>query len=136
METKLITGKFYRISARTTGMFAGLCGRGDNTAKFVVASPHAYLERDGYVCFFAETANSFECVNPEPEGLHETQKARILEYLKTGKSITKLEALRMFGCWNGGDVIFKLRRDGYNIETTMINYGKKCFASYKLIENV
>jgi len=66
----------------------------------------------------------------------QTQKQRILEYLKTGKEITKLEALNMLGCFNSGDAIFNLRKDGYNIETTMITNGKKRFASYKLIENV
>jgi len=73
---------------------------------------------------------------PEPEDLHETQKKQILDYLKTGKSITKLEALKMFSIWNSGDAIFNLRKEGYNIETTMITNGKKRFASYKLIENV
>ena len=68
--------------------------------------------------------------------LRKTQKQRILEYLKTGKEITKLEALNMFGCFNSGDAIFNLRKEGYNIETTMITNGKKRFASYKLIENV
>lgn len=72
----------------------------------------------------------------QPEDLHETQKKQILDYLKTGKSITKLEALKMFGCWNSGDCIFNLRKEGYNIETTMITNGEKRFASYKLIENV
>ena len=66
----------------------------------------------------------------------QTQKKKILEYLKTGKSITKLEALKMFGCWNSGDAILHLRRAGHKIETTMITNGKKRFASYKLIENV
>ena len=65
----------------------------------------------------------------------QTQKKQILDYLKTGKSITKLEALKMFGCWNSGDCIFNLRKEGYNIKTTMITNGKKRFASYKLIEN-
>jgi len=66
----------------------------------------------------------------------QTQKKQILDYLKTGKSITKLEALKMFSIWNSGDAIFNLRKEGYNIETTMITNGKKRFASYKLIENV
>ena len=68
--------------------------------------------------------------------LRKTQKKRILEYLKTGKPITKLEALNMFGVWNSGDCIFDLRREGYLIETTMITNGKKRYASYKLKQNV
>ena len=88
--------------------------------------------------FWRILADEFEKMKdiPEqPEALHETQKKQILDYLKTGESITKLEALKMFGCWNSGDVIFNLRKEGYTIETTMITNGKKRFASYKLIEN-
>ena len=87
--------------------------------------------------FWKILANEFERMDdiPETESLHETQKKQILDYLKTGKSITKLEALKMFSIWNSGDAIFNLRKEGYNIETTMITNGKKRFASYKLIEN-
>ena len=87
--------------------------------------------------FWAELSREFNNIKsePEPEDLRETQKKQILDYLKTGKSITKLEALKMFGCWNSGDAILHLRRAGHKIEMTMITNGKKRFASYKLIEN-
>lgn len=64
--------------------------------------------------------------------MQDTYTKQILTYLEKGKSITKLEALQMFGCWNSGDCIFKLRNKGYNIITTMIKANGKTFASYKL----
>lgn len=69
----------------------------------------------------------------------ETQIKQILEYLKSGNSLTKQEALFMFGCWNSGDVIYKLRRPPYslNIKTEMVNgvsRGREVtFARYSLI---
>ena len=42
-----------------------------------------------------------------------TKKLRKL--LLSGKSITKLEALKKFGVWNTGDVIFKMRKRGIDI---------------------
>ena len=53
-----------------------------------------------------------------------TQEAVILQYLQTGKPLTKLVALRKFGIWNTGDAIYKLRKSGWNIKTTM-KKGKK-----------
>lgn len=60
-------------------------------------------------------------------------KTKNLEnYLLSGKPITKLEALTKFGVWNTGDVIFKMRRRGIDIETKMIKRGNNTFAQYKL----
>lgn len=60
-------------------------------------------------------------------------KTKNLEnYLLSGKSITKLEALKKFGVWNTGDVIFKMRKRGVDIETRMIKRGNNTFAKYKL----
>lgn len=49
-----------------------------------------------------------------------TDKARVLEYLRTHGSITPLEALYDFGCYRLGARVFDLRRDGYNIRTTIV----------------
>lgn len=136
MKTRFIIGKIYKIG-RHIGVFAGLNKDIPTNAQFIIKKPHPYGEVGGYVVFNIndiERMSEVAEIKPEPEDLHETQKQRILEYLKTGKSITKLEALKMFGCWNSGDIIFKLRRE-HTIETTMITNGKKRFASYKLIEN-
>ena len=57
---------------------------------------------------------------------------KLEKYLIEGKSITKLEALLKFGVWNTGDVIFKMRKRGFNIEIKMIKQKDKTFAQYKL----
>lgn len=60
-------------------------------------------------------------------------KTKNLEnHLLSGNPITKLEALQKFGVWNTGDVVFKMRRRGIDIETKMIKSGNNIFAQYKL----
>lgn len=61
-----------------------------------------------------------------------TKKDRILEYLKQGNSITPLEALKMFGSFRLGAVIFELKKEGYNIITRMVDNDSSHFASYKI----
>lgn len=63
----------------------------------------------------------------------QTQKDAILGYLMAGNTITPLEALDKFGCFRLADIIFKLKKDGYNIETARIKDGDKWYARYKLI---
>ena len=61
-----------------------------------------------------------------------SQKAAILNYLLTGKSLSQLEAAEMFGCWRLGARCYDLREDGYRIETEMVtneSTGKR-FARY------
>ena len=50
----------------------------------------------------------------------ETHEKQILKYLQEGNTLSKQEALRMFSCWNSGDVIYRLRKKGFMIETTMV----------------
>lgn len=51
-----------------------------------------------------------------------TQAEAILAYLKAGHSLTKLEALDLFKCWNLGGRIFDLRAtpEGRDIQREMI----------------
>ena len=101
-----------------------------------VSSTFLWRETKEGGAFWYNLSEEFSDYQPETEKqLHETQKKQILDYLKTGKSITKLEALKMFSIWNSGDAIFNLRKEGHIIETTMITNGKKRVASFKLIEN-
>ena len=132
METRFIIGRKYLIPS--SGNLAEYCETDKYGVYFKIDEPQTYIEINGLVGFTPNFASYF-IEQPETKDLHETQKKQILDYLKTGKSITKLEALKMFGCWNSGDCIFNLRKEGYTIETTMITNGKKRFASYKLIEN-
>ena len=66
-----------------------------------------------------------------------TKKQRVLKYLvENRKGITPLEALRMFGSFRLGAIIFDLRQEGYNITTEKIKHisknGVSYFANYKL----
>lgn len=64
--------------------------------------------------------------------LEKSQTERILEYLQTGKELTSLEALRLFGCFRLSARIFDLREMGYEIEGNKVSNGKKTFESYRL----
>lgn len=66
-----------------------------------------------------------------------TKKQRVLRYLvENRKGITPLEALRMFGSFRLGAIIFELRQEGYNITTENVRHvsknGVSYFANYKL----
>lgn len=61
-----------------------------------------------------------------------SQKSRILNHLKTGKAITQIEALNLFGCFRLASRIEELRSQGYDIKTVMIDYKNKRFAKYLL----
>lgn len=63
----------------------------------------------------------------------ESQNKRILKHLESGKSITPLQALKLFGCFRLGARIFNLRARGHAIETTRIRVGDgKYVAKYHL----
>ena len=64
-----------------------------------------------------------------------TQKVNVLNHLKSGKSITPLEALQEYGCFRLEDRIFVLRQDGYNIITNNITENGKTFAEYTLLSS-
>ena len=137
METELIVGKNYYFDS-VKDDYGTLISKDSDFLVFKPIIAGCYFPAvgsDGLLRFHNASSGNFYLADHQPEDLHETQKKKILEYLKTGKSITKLEALKMFGCWNSGDAILHLRRAGHKIETTMITNGKKRFASYKLIEN-
>ena len=64
----------------------------------------------------------------------ESQVSRILAYLLTGRGITPLDALRMFGCFRLGARIAQLKGFGYDIRTEMVKDAEtgKRFARYSL----
>tara|TARA_Y100001963_G_scaffold27424_1_gene37350 strand:+ start:1766 stop:2020 length:255 start_codon:yes stop_codon:yes gene_type:complete len=64
-----------------------------------------------------------------------SQKDSILNYLEEGNEITPIEALDRFGCFRLADVIFKLKQEGYDIQTKMVSNGSKKYASYRLMSN-
>lgn len=50
----------------------------------------------------------------------ETQSAQILAHLKSGKTITPLEALSEYGCFRLGARIWELKQDGHPISGDMV----------------
>ena len=50
-----------------------------------------------------------------------TQEIQILNYLKTGKKLSPLEALKKFGCFRLGARIFDLKQKGHNIDLSLIH---------------
>lgn len=67
-----------------------------------------------------------------------TQKTEILKYMQTHRGITSLQAIEKFGATRLSDIIFKLRKEGYEIETEQITkknrYGHSVtFAKYNLV---
>lgn len=63
-----------------------------------------------------------------------TQTEQILARLRTGRSITPIDALREYGCFRLGARVYDLKQDGHNIvsELVEISPGKRV-ASYTLV---
>lgn len=61
-----------------------------------------------------------------------SQADLILEYLKTGKSISPLEALEKFGCFRLGGRVYDLKKAGHRITTSIVERNGKRFAEYRL----
>ena len=59
-----------------------------------------------------------------------SQKDQILAHLKKGKTITPLEALKLFGCFRLAARIHDLRMDGHDIEVELIDVNDAKVASY------
>lgn len=54
-----------------------------------------------------------------------TQREKIIDYIKKHGSISPLEALSDFGCMQLPTRIFELKKQGYNIKTTMVKAKNK-----------
>ena len=61
-----------------------------------------------------------------------SQNDQILAHLQSGKSITPLEALGMYGCFRLGGRIYDLKQQGHPIITDKVKENGKTFASYRL----
>lgn len=62
--------------------------------------------------------------------MKKTQSERILNFLRSGKPITPVGALREFGCLRLAARISDLRRGGHKIKSRMVRRGEKAYASY------
>ena len=64
----------------------------------------------------------------------ESQNKQIKDWLESGKSITPLDALNLFGSFRLGARIFDLKNDyGMNIKTEMVEVNGKRYAKYYLV---
>lgn len=61
-----------------------------------------------------------------------SQNEKILNYLKKGKSITAITALRLFKSFRLAARISNLRAAGNQIKKTTVHKGGKSFAKYSL----
>lgn len=61
-----------------------------------------------------------------------TAKAEVRKALLAGKKLTPLAALREYGCMRLADIVFKLRKEGMDIETGTRTQKGKTFACYSL----
>ncbi len=59
-----------------------------------------------------------------------SQKEKIKQYLLTGKELTPLEALKMFGCFRLGARVWDLKKEGYKIENIGADEGN--YAVYRM----
>lgn len=63
----------------------------------------------------------------------QTQKQAIAAHLRSGKSITPMDALHKYGCFRLGARIFDLKNDdGMDINTEIKSAGRKRWAVYSL----
>ena len=63
-----------------------------------------------------------------------TQDQQILDYLKSGKTLTPLVALEKFGCFRLSARIFNLREEGHAIITKNVTRKGKTFAEYSSLQ--
>ena len=62
-----------------------------------------------------------------------TQSEAILKHLKSGDTITSLEALQKYGCLRLAAVIHSLRKEGFDVGTEMVDVNGKTIAEYSLL---
>jgi hypothetical protein len=60
------------------------------------------------------------------------QEKQILDYLRQGNAVTPLLALEKFGCMRLAARVYRLREQGYDIETRHRRSNNKVYAEYYL----
>ena len=70
--------------------------------------------------------------------MNNTQLNQVLSHLKQGRSITQIDAIRLFNCYRLSAIIQRLRNAGYDIVThnERNNSGIGRHARYELIKQV
>jgi Helix-turn-helix domain len=62
----------------------------------------------------------------------QTQNQQIIRYLKFGRKLTPLAALRLFGCFRLAARVHELRQNGLSVKTGTVHVNGKRFAEYHL----
>lgn len=62
-----------------------------------------------------------------------SQEQQILNHLRSGKTLTALEALRRFGCFRLGARVFDLKQAGYDIRSALVEIDGKRVAKYRMV---
>jgi len=65
----------------------------------------------------------------------QSQTKQIREHLESGKTITALEALSLYGCLRLSGRIYDLGQDGLKIDSKMVKRNGKRVAEYSLSVN-
>jgi len=63
-----------------------------------------------------------------------TKRKLVEDYLTAGNTITSWEAIRMFHATRLSDIIFKMKKDGWAINSRLITDGENRYTKYWLWE--
>ena len=71
--------------------------------------------------------------------MKKSKKSEVLRHLQEKGSITSLQAIELYGATRLSDIVYKLKKEGYDIITeynnTLDRYGNRCnFANYVLVK--
>lgn len=66
----------------------------------------------------------------------QSQSQKILNYLRTGKTLSPLQALQLFNCMRLASRINDLRKDGHEVTTDIVYQDDKHWANYRLMKPV
>ncbi len=64
--------------------------------------------------------------------MKKSQNERILKYLQGGHLLTPLAALHRFGCLRLGARVWDLKKEGYKIDSRLVNRSNKYVSEYSI----
>jgi hypothetical protein len=64
-----------------------------------------------------------------------SQTLNIQRHLAKGRSITPMDALKLFGCFRLGARIYDLKRSGWKIAKSTVERNGKRFAQYRMVKS-
>ena len=63
-----------------------------------------------------------------------SKTAKVFAHLKKGKAITSWQAFELYYVTRLADIVYKLRCQGYEIHSEIVDLGNTKFAKYRLIK--